>query len=181
MCKVLVGAAELLTFDAVFAEEKKRYKIEELYINRSGELYGLRVAGDGLFGKSGFVCRENIGGFAGNTVLITGVQKGRQRAFRRLRFGFCDLYRTAITVEDGSELGTLSDFYIGTEDLCVRAVEISRSFFEDLLGGRFIVPGNIEITAKGNAVVSRIQLEYQMHNAKGIVNVINNGIRKRQK
>lgn len=182
MRKILVGASELLTFDAVYVtKDEKRYTVEELYINRSGSLYGLRVSEDGLLRKNSFVCGENIGGFAKNTVLINGVQKAKAVAFKKLQFAFSDLFMTVIHVEDGSVLGNLSDVYFNIEDLSVMAVEISRSFFEDLLDGRIIVPGNIEIAADGSIVISRLQLEYQLHNAKGIVNVINNGIRKTEK
>ena len=95
MRKILVGASELLTFDAVYVtKDEKRYTVEELYINRSGSLYGLRVSEDGLLRKNSFVCGENIGGFAKNTVLINGVQKAKAVAFKKLQFAFSDLFMT---------------------------------------------------------------------------------------
>ena len=75
-------------------------------------------------------------------------------------------------------MGILSDFYIHAEKMQVMAVEVARSLFEDLFTGRILIPGNIIADKADSIKITEIQLENKLHNTKGIINAIDDGLKR---
>lgn len=176
----LIRTSDLLVFDAQTRGGKKSFNITDIILSHNGLMTGIIISGKGLFGLKHYVPAKSVHKIQKEKVIIKGYGKFNPKRIKDLKYASKNLMKKKVISEDNSFLGMLSDFYIHSEKMQVMAVEVASSFFEDLFTGRILIPGNI-IADESNAIrITEIQLENKLHNTKGIMNAIDDGLNRQQ-
>ncbi len=172
----LVRISDILIFDAKTRDKKTEYNISDVILSHNGNITGMIVSGKGLLGIKRYVKAESIECLKKDCVLIKKTEKLQPKRIKNLNYASTALLRKKVVSEDNMFMGMLSDLYIHTDKMQVMAVEVARSFFEDLFTGRTLIPGNIIAYMADCIVISEMQIENSLHNTKGILNAIDGGL-----
>ena len=172
----LIRVSDILVFDAKTKDEKKDFNIADVILSHKGYVSGIVISGKGLFGIKRYASVENIEKIEKDSIIINGYCKFKPEFVKNLQYSSTKLLKKKVVSEDGVFMGILSDFYNHSEKKRVMAVEVARSFFEDLFTGRTLIPGNIIADESDAIIITEIQLENKLHNTKGIITAIDDGI-----
>lgn len=172
----LLRTSDLLLIDAVLRRTKKCFDILDIVLSKHGNISGMIVCGKGIMSLKKYVSAKNIDKISKKQIVIKDTEKFIPKKIKEIDYRTEKLLGKPILSQDGVYMGVLSDIYVNTEKMRVMAVELGRSFFEDLFTGRVLIPGNIiDCTQKG-IIISELQIENSLHNTKGIINAINEGL-----
>ncbi len=172
----LVRLSDVLMAEVHSDNGGKNYNVSDVFLSKNGFLKGVILTGMGMLAVKYYADRKDIKQFAQNTLRIDCAVRIGKKEIKNATSSFKNLINKQVLYENGGYIGTLSDIYINTEKLKVMAVEVARSFFEDLFTGRIIIPGHIITDGTHGIKISEIQLENSLHNTKGIINVIDDGL-----
>lgn len=173
----LLRASDLLLVDTVLRGTKKHYEILDIVFSKYGNVSGMIVCGTGILSLKKYVSAKNIDKISKKEIVIKSVERFVPKKIKNLTYSSSRLMGKPMISQNEDFIGILSDIYVNTEKMRVMAVELGRSFFEDLFTGRVIIPGNtIECTQKG-IIISEPQIENSLHNTKGIINAIDDGLK----
>lgn len=173
----LLRTSDLLLIDAVSRRTKRYFDVLDIVLNRHGNVCGIIVCGKGIMSLKKYVSAKNIDKISRKQILIKDTEKFIPKKIKEIDYCTEKLLGKPILSQDGAYLGTLSDIYVNTEKMRVMAVELGRSFFEDLFTGRVLIPGNIIDCTKAGIIISELQIENSLHNTKGIINAIDEGLK----
>ncbi len=172
----LLRTSDLLLSDVILRGTSKHFEIQNIVLNRNGNVTGLIVSSTGIISIGKFVSLKNIDKLGKKQTVIKNIEKLAPKRIRPLNYCVDKLLNRPILSQDEEFMGVLSDIYIHSEKMRVMAVELGRSFFEDLFTGRVIIPGNFIDCTENGIIISDLQLENSLHNTKGIINAIDEGI-----
>lgn len=172
----LVRGSDILVFDAVLRGNKLEFNIVDIILSSKGNVSGLIISKKGLLGVKYYVQSKEIDKISAENVIVKSFCQTKQHKIKDMNYSVKNLLNKRVVSSDGTFMGILSDFYIHMDKMQVMAVEVARSFFEDLFTGRLIIPGNVIVREHDSIRISEIQLENKLHNTKGIINVIDEGI-----
>ncbi len=174
----LVRGSDILVFDAIMRGNKAEFNIIDIILSHTGILSGAIISSKGIIGAKYYVKAKDIEKLTSENIIIKGYSPLKLNNVKDINFATKNLKNKKVISSDGLYMGILSDFYIHMDKMQVMAVEVARSFFEDLFTGRLIIPGNIISTDNNSIIIRRIQLENKLHNTKGIINAIDESINR---
>lgn len=172
----LLRISDLLLSDVILHNTNKHFEIKNVILSRNGNITGLVVSGTGIISLKKYVSSKNIDKIGKKQTVIKNIEKLDPKKIRLLNYGTDKLLNRPMLLQNEGFIGILSDIYINSEKMKVMAVELGRSFFEDLFTGRVIIPGNVIDCTENGIIISNLQLENSLHNTKGIINAINEGL-----
>lgn len=173
----LIRISDILVSDAITRKEHKAFNIVDVILNRNGKLTSLVISGKGLLGLKHVAKDNEIDEITHKNIIIKSYSNYKRNYMKKMNYSFKGLVNKSLVSENREYLGRLSDFYINIEKMQVVAVEVSRSLFEDLFTGRTIIPGNIIADEENSIIITDLQIENSIHNTKGIINAIDDGIK----
>ena len=174
----LIRVSDMLVFDAKTKDNKKNFNIADIILSHNGYVSGIVVSGKGILAIKHYVPSADIERINREDITIKKYCRFKPKLIKNLKYASKNLLRKKVIAENGTFMGILSDFYIHAEKMQVMAGVVARSLFEDLFRGRILIPGNI-IADKADAIkITEIQLENRLHNTKGIINAIDDGLKR---
>ena len=172
----LLRVSDIMLFSAFERGLKQALDVYDVILTRHGTIDGIILSGRGVLAIKRYADQDSILSISASGVTVSQTRRFTPKLIGERVVRLERIMGKRVITEDNKFLGNLSDIYINTETLKVMAVEVASSFFEDLFTGRLIIPGSI-IECTGDVLISELQIEHSMHNAKGIINVIDETIR----
>ena len=172
----LLRVSDIMLFNASEKGTKRFFDVYDVILTRHGTIDGIILSGRGVLAIKRYADSKSISSIREGSVVVNATKRFTPKLINDKAVPLERIMGKRVITEDNEFLGNLSDIYINTETLKVMAVEVASSFFEDLFTGRLIIPGSI-IECTGDVLISKLQIEHSMHNAKGIINVIDETIR----
>lgn len=173
----LLRVSDLLLLDTVSRGAKKHYEVLDVVFTKYGNISGIVICRLGILSLKKYVSTKNIDKISKTQIIIKNEEKFIPKKLKNLNYASSRLIGRPMLSQNGDFIGILSDIYVNTEKMRVMAVELGRSFFEDLFTGRVIIPGNIIDSTQNGIIISELQLENSLHNTKGIINAIDDGFK----
>lgn len=174
----LIRISDILVFDAKTRDNKRSFNIADIILSHNGYVSGIVISGKGLLALKRYVPSADIDKISRNGIVIKKYCAFKPDRIKNLQYASKSLLKKQVLTENGIFMGIVSDFYIHTEKMQVMAVEVARSLFEDLFTGRILIPGNIIADDAESIRITEIQLENKLHNTKGIINAIDDGLNR---
>lgn len=174
----LLRVSDLLLVDAVSRGTKKHYEILDIVFSKYGNVSGMIICRSGILSLKKYVSAKNIDKIGRTGIVIKNDEKFIPKKTENLNYSSSRLMGKPMLSQNGDFMGILSDIYVNTEKMRIMAVELGRSFFEDLFTGRVIIPGNIIDRTQKGIIISELQIENSLHNTKGIINAIDDGLKR---
>ncbi|MBP3347226.1 MAG: PRC-barrel domain-containing protein [Clostridia bacterium] len=175
----LIRISDILLCDVFVRGKRNTYGVDEVILNRNGNVSGLVVSNKGILQVKHYASAKSIERLTKEQIYLKGMERYTPKQ-RSAQYASGKLLKKRVRASDGEVLGVLSDVYISGEKLRVMAVEIAVSLFEDLFLGRTLIPGNIIVDDVDSVVISDLQMENSLHNTKGIINAIDDGFKEKQ-
>ncbi len=172
----LIKLSALKSIPLYVADNTKCHNIYEIIFEPTGVLSGFVICRDGIISQKKYVHSKALNKISEQGIWVKSAERLNPKKSAHMQYSSSILIGMAVKSSNGELMGTLSDIYMNTEKLQTMAVEISRSFFEDLFGGRLIIPGKIISMDSYGIIISQNQMENSLHNTKGIINAIDEGL-----